>query len=367
MAAVVGLRFHRPRRPRAAGVDAPHDRRLHADRADRERENLPLRQRRLARHHPRPRGDRRRRRRGNARAAADAVLHGRRLRAVLGADADAALLEAARPSARDPDRAGQAAQRGDRRSARPGNHPGRLQDPHARTLRGRRRRLGPRNLLARPAGSARCRDHARRRPELRGHSRGPRAGAHRVRPARHARSHRRSGGDLRPNAAAAFRGLRDCRRHPRRRHRPAADRRRRHRRPRRAHPGRRTAIRRQRPARSASGRRHRQDDRPGLVGHAHPCHAGRMGTRLPRRRRDDGPGHGQRDRVHHGAARLDRGAPLGRTAAAPRGTGRRRRAGRVRRLLRDQPGRGDPDRPPLPRRRIPADQDLQPGDAARTG
>ncbi len=117
-------------------------------------------------------------------AAARAVLHRRRLRAVRGADDAAALLEAARPAARDAHRAGTARQRRLHRGARPRGDPDRIDRGAARALRDRRRRLGTRDGVARRARRARRGDHARRRTELRGGARGSRAGAGRVRPAR---------------------------------------------------------------------------------------------------------------------------------------------------------------------------------------
>ena len=52
---------------------------------------------------------------------------------------------------------------------------------------------------------------------------------------------------------------------------------------------------------------------PGPVGHAHARHADRVGAGLSGGRRDDGPRHGERVRVHRRrcATRSRRGAPLG--------------------------------------------------------
>ena len=97
------------------------------------------------------------------------------------------------------------------------------QGDHARALRDRRRRLGPRNAVARRTRIAGGGDHARRRPQLRGGARGPRAGARAVRPARRraiglAISNRSRGS----NAPLKSGDLRDGGRDDRRRHESSA-------------------------------------------------------------------------------------------------------------------------------------------------
>ena len=74
------------------------------------------------------------------------------------------------------------------------------------------------------------------------------------------------------------------------------------------------------PAGVPIGRRRRQDDRPRPVGHAHARDADRMGAGVSRRRRHDGPRHGER--VPSSSLRCAtpsrRGAPLGPRLAAGR-------------------------------------------------
>ena len=163
------FRLHRSRRTRAAGRHAARQGRLHADLVPGEGQELSVRERRLRRtRRGQRRGGPRGRRRREPRDAAGAVLHGGRLRAVLGADAAASILEAARSASGVADRSRAADQRRLHRSARARGDSHRREGDHARALRHRRRRLGPGNAVARRTRIAGGGDHARRRPQLRG-------------------------------------------------------------------------------------------------------------------------------------------------------------------------------------------------------
>ena len=261
-------------------------------------------------------------------------------------------------------RSGTPDQRRVHRGARPRGDPDRNERRSARPLRDRWRRLGTRDRVARRTRCAGRGDHARRRPELRSGARGSRAGAGRLRSARDTGPHRRSRGDHPADASAEERHLRDGGRDHRRRHRRSGDPRRRHRRARRAHRGGRSARIGHDSRRHAGRPRGRQDDHPRPVGHAHARHAGRVGAGLPRRRRDHRARHGERVRVHHVAARRDRLETRPRSAH-PRGRpDRRRRPERVRRVLRGHAGGSETGGREVSRRRLPADQDLQPRHAA---
>ena len=181
-----------------------------------------------------------------------------------------------------------------------------------------------------------------------------------------ARSHRRSRGDHAARAAAQERHLRDDRRDDCRRHRPC-----------RRFPtassscatggsptsGPRAAV--DDSGRRAVGCRGRQDDRARAVGHAHARHADRVGAGLPGGRRDDGPRHGERVRIRRRrcATRSRRGARSAR-ACSPPGLidGGGPNAFGV--YYAATPEEAKQAVGEVSRRRLSADQDLQPRDAA---
>ena len=147
------FRLHRSRRQRAAGVDAADEGRLHADPLQAKGKSY-----RFVNVDSDVTSD------GNdavvradgsdsTRHAPGSVLHGGRLRAVLRADADAALLEAARPAAGAADGSRIADQRRPHRLARPRGDSRRVEDRSSRSLHRRRRRLGPGNAVARRAAA----------------------------------------------------------------------------------------------------------------------------------------------------------------------------------------------------------------------
>mgnify|MGYP003694733087 CR=1 FL=1 len=157
----------------------------------------------------------------------------------------------------------------------------------------------------------------RGRPRLRSGARGPRS---RLLVSFVQRATRDRIADLesitRTNAAAAGAGSTRWSADDRRRHRPSGHRRRR--RSSSATDGSRTWVRGRDvviPPDVPRVPRRWQDGRAGPVGHAHARHADRVGAGLSRGRRDDGPRHGQRDRVHDAAARRDRVRPCARSAA----------------------------------------------------